>query len=122
MFSLEIPVRSRSGGDGPNLGFAYGDELAELLAPSKFARFLIVFSLAHFLLQSASFEQFFEAAQSRRNWLSVVNAHPQRHTSPLFFGWPGDQPGTVTRFDLGYSTNIFGPKQPDEPGILRVLL
>src|SRR5262249_31018964 len=69
---------------GRQPGLANGTLFAQFSMPPYLRVFLVVFALAHFFLQAASFQQFFEAAQSRPDRLSVVNAHPKRHTfSPI---------------------------------------
>ena len=60
---------------------ADGTLLAQLGAPSRFTRLLVVFAFAQLFGEAAPFQKFFETAQGRTNRFPVVNAHSQRHAS-----------------------------------------
>src|SRR5262249_5680175 len=58
---------------------ANGIEFTHLGAAPRLARLLIVFALAHLLLQAGSFQKFLEAPQSGAKGFPVMDAHPQGH-------------------------------------------
>jgi hypothetical protein len=59
-----------------NPGFSDRILLAKFGPAANFARLLIVFALAKLLVQTASFEELFESAQSRTDRFFIVHAHP----------------------------------------------
>src|SRR6266849_4560736 len=63
----------------PEFRLADGTLFAKFGAATRLAWLLVVFPLSQFFLDPAPLQQFLEAAQGKANWLSIVDAHPQRH-------------------------------------------
>jgi hypothetical protein len=84
----------------PHFGLANGALLAELRSAAHLAGFFIVFPLAQFFLQAASFQQFLEAAERGADRLPVMNTHSQRHirNTLLWKSPPGLAPGGTCSF------------------------
>src|SRR5436305_14904917 len=72
-----------SGLAGAILGLADGGLLAQFRASAGFTGLLVILAFPQLFLNPASLQQLLEAAQGQTNRLPLVDAHPQRHASPL---------------------------------------